>query len=186
MTKWLDRWAAYEQRKADAQLKRYRAHESAKRAGQEPLTRMDRLIGRRQRAAERAIARDRDHNDLWYQVRRHLWRGPVSGPDGVQVVISFEESGMHWLRALPPVHQWPDPHESIVVAPFFFPSLLVHLLVFRAGYSVYAKTITGPDVKAVYRLRNRIAAATYAVALAQQVQAVGLPALRQDPGAPAR
>jgi hypothetical protein len=179
--KWTDRWIGRAQRKADQRTERYRQRQEAKHAGELPQGWVDKLVAHQQRVADQRIAHDHVQYLLWQEIVDQLRQGPVCGPDGVLVLICYEESGMHWVRGSSPEHQWPSASRNQFYALIgWWPSLLVHLLVFRGGYSIYASTVSGPPVTLVRRFPDRMQAAAHAVRLARNVRASGAEALRRD------
>jgi hypothetical protein len=113
--KWTERWIARAQRKADQRAERFVRREEGVRAGNEPLSPLDRMESRAARfqgrylalgVLQRAYANERHMNGNWQLKSRpydaslglaaawNTWvtDGPVRGPDGVGVTISVRSA----------------------------------------------------------------------------------------------
>ena len=91
--RWMDRWAAYEQRKSDARLARWQDRQR-ERAGSGRMTIMDRWAAYEQRKSDRLLAASKE----LYRLRPLVPTGPVQGPGGNAAVIRVDQAGSRtWL-----------------------------------------------------------------------------------------
>jgi hypothetical protein len=154
--RWMDRWAAYEQRKSDQRQARWQERQlQHARPGQ--TTWMDRWAAYEQRKSDRQLAVDKER----YRLRRQVPRDPVQGPGGSVIVISVRQTG---------TTSWGQ-HGSLV-------GLMIWSLVFHHGYTVRVRTKGYPPVNMSVRLPSEAAAYRAAARLVSEFQAEGPAALQ--------
>jgi hypothetical protein len=182
VTRWMDRWAARAQRKADERRARWQERQQEKaRSGR--MTVMDRWVARAQRKSDERMARWREVEPL----RRLVPSGPVEGPGGSEVSISVEHTGLWWL------HWWKNPVPSggaggggWITVPLVISLLISEAIwwrVFHRNYTVHVRTNGHPALKISVRLPDEAAAYNAAVILISRFQADGpaaLPRWRAD------
>jgi len=175
--RWMDRWAARAQRKADIRRARWQERQQEKaRSGR--MTIMDRWASRAQRKADA-------RNAHWQRVeplRKLVPRGPVAGPGGSKVFISVEQTGLWWLT-----RWWKNPVPptgggggflgiALIVSALI--SEAIWWLVFHRTYTVHVRTNDRPKVKISVRLPDEVAAYKAAVILVSRFPADGPAALQ--------
>jgi hypothetical protein len=177
--RWMDRWAAYEQRKSDQRQARWQERQRERaRSGQTTL--IDRWAAYEQRKADRQLAASKE----LYYLRPQVPPGPVQGPGGCTAVIKVYQTGLWWLR------WWRAPAVggglgSTVLVACLLITEAIWWFVFHRGYTVHVRTNGHPPVKISVRLPNEVAACRAAARLASEFRAGG-PAALQGPRAEAR
>jgi hypothetical protein len=178
--RWMERWAAYEQRKSDQRQARWQERQRQRaRTGQTSL--MDRWAAYEQRKADRQLAAGKE----LYRLRPQVPLDPVQGPGGSAIVIRVDQTGVWWLR------WWREHHgpDGGVLSVLLLTSLLITeaiwWFVFHRRYTVHVRTNGHPPIKRSIRLPTEVAAYRAAARLVSQFQAEG-PAALQSHWAEAR
>ena len=174
--KWTERWIARAQRKADLRAERFLWHEEGVRAGTEPPSFRERMessgtlnrgpFTRRYLNSDWPLDARPDDASLRLANAWLTWvgRGPICGPDGVEVTIWVRSAG----RDLP-FHYTSGDQAWLTRA---------ELLASRNGYTVCIRRMPAGAAKSIRSFAIETSARWYAVGLAKQVRDVGITALR--------
>jgi hypothetical protein len=174
--KWTERWIARAQRKADLRAERFLRHEEGVRAGTEPPSFPERMESwgalNRGPFTRRYVNSDWPLNarpdDAWLRLA-NAWltwvgRGPVCGPDGVEVTIWVRSAGQDLPFGCTPGDQaWLTRAE---------------LLASRNSYTVCIRRMPAGAAESIRSFAIETSARWYAVGLAKQVREAGITALR--------
>lgn len=174
--KWTERWIARAQRKADLRAERFLWHEEGVRAGTEPPSFRERMessgtlnrgpFTRRYLNTDWPLDARPDDASLRLANAWLTWvgRGPICGPDGVEVTIWVRSAGRDLPSHYPPGDQaWLTRTE---------------LLASRNGYTVCIRRMPAGAVESIRSFAIETSARWYAVGLAKQVRETGITALR--------
>jgi hypothetical protein len=174
--RWTERWIARAQRKADLRAERFLRHEEGVRAGTEPPSFPERMES--WGTFSRAPFTQRYVNSDWPLDARpddaslrlaNAWltwvgRGPICGPDGVEVTVWVRSAGQDLPFNYTPGDQaWRTRAE---------------LLASRNGYTVCIRRMPAGAAESIRSFAIETSARWYAVGLAKQVREVGITALR--------
>ncbi len=176
----MDRWVAYEQRKADRQLARSRERYQLTSQGR-PVTWLDRWGAHEQRKFDGQLA----HGRVMSQLAPLVPREPVHGPDWVPVRVTVGKTGCSWLGHLENGPGGPGfalgGILGFAVAVAMLTAIGVTMLIWRYAfhqtYTVYARVESCPPVMRKVRLPGEAVAYRYAAGLVSSIQAEGAPAL---------
>jgi hypothetical protein len=177
----MGRLAARMQRSADRRDERYRQHLEALRAGTAAPTLVERLTAPGQDApGQDAGEADQRLFQKIGQVIQLLAAGPVSGPDGIPVLICLSEHASSRPPKLPLPKAW---LQAIAAEPTLTGQVArIEMGSYSPGF-VYAYAMSGPPVQLRRSFRDRRGwftddPLTYVLALAEDVRSRGVAALR--------
>jgi hypothetical protein len=167
-----DRWIAYLQRRADAQVKRVNLE--AMQHGFLPAGWVYGLNDQHQAEYE-------EQRRILLERHKHLYREPVSGPDGVAVALWYA-AGEYRSPLLVPNHQWPGtpPDRLTAVIDHYIRFMNRILPASQLSFVVQAHAMSGPPAVMIRRFQRKQDAAAFAAELAQRVRASGAEALRRE------
>jgi hypothetical protein len=168
-----DRWVAYLRRRADAQVKR--AHLAAMQHGLLPAGWVCGPHDQRQAEYD-------EQRRILLERRKHLYREPVSGPDGVAVALWYAGEGECRVPLLVPPRQWPGSPSGRRTAVTGLCVRVLNRIIPRSQISfvVQAHAVSGPPAVVIRGFQRKQDAAAFAAGLAQRVRAGGVEALRQE------
>jgi len=165
------------QRRADLRAERFLRHEEGVRAGTEPPSFTERIesLGTVNRApfTQRYVNSDwpgdarPDDASLRLATAWLTWvgRGPICGPDGVEVTVWVQSAGQELPFDYPPGDQaWRTRSELLASR--------------RNSYTVCVRRMPAGAAESIRSFAVETSARWYAVGLAQQVREVGITALR--------
>lgn len=175
--RWMDRWAAYEQRRSDQRQARW-LERQRERARTGRLTVMDRWAAYEQRKSDRLLAASKE----LYRLRPLVPNGPVQGPSGSAAVIRVDQAGAWWLRwwrnPVPPGGGGGGGLLGVVLVVCLLITEAIWWLVFHKAYTVHVRTNDHPPIKMTVRLPNEAAAYRAAAQLVSQFQVHGAASLQ--------
>jgi hypothetical protein len=157
--KWFDRWAERAQRKSDLRAERYLRHVEGVRAGTEPPRILERMENQTQERIRRGVPWRLE--DAWLT---WIGDGHISGPDGVEVIVSVQFTGRDLTFPYAPAELAP----RLRAQPP--PSL--------NNYAVCVRRMPDGPVESTCMLPNETHARWQAIELAKQVAQYGITALR--------
>lgn len=168
-----DRWIAYLRRRADAQVRR--ANLAAMRHGLLPAGWVYGLNDKRQAEYD-------EQRRILLERHKHLYREPVSGPDGVAVALWYMGTSEYRAPLVVPYTQWPgSPPDRLAAIVDRYIRLMNRILpTTQPGFAVQAQAMSGPPAVVIRFFKRKQDAAAYAAELAQRVRAGGVEALRQE------
>jgi hypothetical protein len=168
-----DRWIAYLQRSADAQVKRTDLAEM--QHGLLPAGWVHGLNDQRQAEYD-------EQRRIVLERHKHLYREPVSGPDGVAVALWYAGTDQYRAPLLVPNIQWPaSPPDRLAALVDRYMRVMNRLIATpQLSFVVQAHAMSGPPAVVIRRFRRRQDAAAFAAELARRVRASGVEALRQE------
>jgi hypothetical protein len=168
-----DRWIAYLRRRADAQVKR--ANLAAMQHGLLPAGWVYGLNDQRQAEYD-------EQRRILLERHKHLYREPVSGPDGVAVALWYAGAGQYRAPLLVPNHQWPGSPPDRLTAIIDHCIRVMNRMIptSQLSFAVQAHAMSGPPAVVIRRFQRKQDAAAFAAELAQRVRASGVEALRQE------
>jgi hypothetical protein len=168
-----DRWIAYLRRKADAQVKR--ANRAALQHGLLPAGWVYGLNDQRQAEYD-------EQRCILLERHKHLYREPVSGPDGVAVALWYAGTDEYRAPLLVPNTQWPGSPPDWLAAIVDHYIRVMNRIIPKSELSfvVQAHAMSGPPAVVIRRFQRKQDAAAFAAELAQRVRASGVEALRQE------
>jgi hypothetical protein len=178
-----DRLAARMQRSADRRDERYRQHLEAVRAGTAAPTLVERLTAP---APGQSVAEAAHRH--FEKVGRviQLLAGPVSGPDGIPVLICLCEHSRRYPWSRPPKLPVPESWARAIAAEPTLTGQVARIQMWcdYPGF-VYAYAMSGPRLRLrrKFMRRGRLSGdpLAYVLALAEDVRSRGVAALRQSP-----
>lgn len=177
-----DRLAARMQRSADRRDERYRQHLEAVRAGTAAPTLAERLTA--PTPGHSIVEAEREAFKQISQVIKLLAAGPVSGPDGIPVLICLTEHSMRYPWSRPPKLPFPKAWARAIAAE---PTLTGQVAMIQMQFAypgfVYAYAMSGPPLWLRRKFKDRQGFFTgdplaYVLALAEDVRSRGVAALR--------
>jgi hypothetical protein len=168
-----DRWSAYLQRRADAQVKR--ANLAAMRLGMLPAGWVYGLNDQRQAEYD-------EQRRILLERHKHLYREPVSGPDGVAVALWYAGASEYRTPPLVPYTEWPGPTPDRLAAILDGYIRVMNRIIPapHLSFIVQAHAMSGPPAVVIGRFQRKQEAAAFAAELAQRIRASGVGALRQQ------
>ena len=168
-----DRWIAYLRRRADAQVDR--ANLAAMRHGLLPAGWVYGLNDQRQ-------AQYDEQRRILLERNKHLYREPVSGPDGVAVAIWYAGTDEYRPPLVVPDTQWPgEPPDRLAAIVGAYIRVMNRILPrSQLTFAVQAHAMSGPPAGVIRYFQRKQEAAAFAAKLAQRVRASGVKALQQQ------
>ncbi|HEX6523586.1 MAG TPA: hypothetical protein VF070_26835 [Streptosporangiaceae bacterium] len=168
-----DRLIAYLRRRADAQVRR--ANLAAMQHGLLPAGWVYGLNDQFQAEYD-------EQRRILLERHKHLYREPVSGPDGVAVALWYAGTSVYRSPGLVPPTRWPgSPPDRLAATVDRYIRLVNHILpATQPGFVVQAHAMSGPPAVVIRVFQRRQDAAAYAAGLAQRVRASGVEALWQE------
>jgi hypothetical protein len=172
----MGRWAARTHRTADRRDEHYRQHQEAVRAGRQPPGPGDRFSASWQQLAEA----DNSYFQRCCQVIQLLTSGPVSGPDGIPVLICLAESSVRYLLiSRPPKLPMPGPWLRAIAMERTLTGQAARIkMTGCTPRFAYAYAMSGPPLQVRRRFRYSADALTYVLGLAEDVRSRGVQVLR--------
>lgn len=172
-----ERWGAFLNRRADAQLSR--ANLAAMRHGLLPAGWVYGLNDERQAEFD-------EQRRIMFELAYYKFREPVTGPDGVAVAIWLEGTTEYQEPMFAFPTRWPgaQPGRLSAVARFCLRIVNSLMATRQLSYLVQAHAMFGPPAAVIRRFALRQHAADFGAQLAQQVRTRGIEALRDyaEPG----
>ena len=168
-----DRWVAYLRRRADAQVKR--AHLAAMQHGLLPAGWVCGPHDQRQAEYD-------EQRRILLERRKHMYREPVSGPDGVAVALWYAGTDGYRAPLLALNTPWPSspPDRLAVIAGHCIRVMNRIISTSHLSFVVQAHAMSGPPAVVIRGFQRKHDAAAFAAGLAQRVRASGVEALRQE------
>jgi hypothetical protein len=117
------------------------------------------------------------------ELHKHLFREPVTGPDGIAVALWYESAQGYRAPLIAPIRQWPGAPKDPLTAIAGHGVRMLNFLVSspRLPFVVHAHAMFGPPAAVIRVFQSKNEAAAFAAELAQRVRASGVEALSQPP-----
>jgi hypothetical protein len=149
-----DRWIAYLRRRADAQVKR--ANLAAMQHGLLPAGWVYGLNDQRQAEYD-------EQRRILLERHKHLYREPVSGPDGVAIALWYAGAGEYPAPLLIPNQQWPGspPDRLAAIIDQYIRVMNRIIPTSKLSFAVQTHAMSGPPAVVIRHFQRKQDAAAF-------------------------